>query len=447
MNTLETKSTQSYEAFVESLKDIPKSLEPEAREVEYTRETAPLRENDIVVCYPYRTGFATFRDGTLSDTTATEMGTKLVNSLLDKTGRGDIRDLIDGVYIGMISHESMNPAGEIAKLSGLKRASAVTLNTACYSGARGIYDAASAIRDRENTGMEIALVGGFESMSKTSDRIAADRNGRGFGDRTIHDGILLSLGDVFEKDADGKPLHMGVIGGRTEPGRPRVSRQDADTYAYRSWQLATMAKEANYFDNRIMPIEVIKGRKPVKFDSDETIDRIVSIEGLAKLRPAFEKDGDVTAGNASGLGDGGGAMIITYAKNAERLGLEIAARVESQAIEGVSPEYMGSGPIYSTEIALGRASLKMPDIDSIYLNEAFGHVAAMGGYALGATNRNLNRNGGAIAHGHPTGGTGAMLVANAVCDLENNPEMQYAGVTLCVGGGQGGTVILGKVAA
>jgi len=448
MNTLETKSTQSYEEFIESLTHIPESLKPEAREIEYTREPAPLDKNDIVICYPYRTGFGTFSKGTLAETSATEIGSKLVNELLDKTGRSDIRRRVGAVYIGMINHESMNPAGEIAKNSGIDIGSAVTLNTACASGLRSVLDAASAVRDRENTGVELAVAGGFESMSNTSDRISPDRNGRGFGDRVIHDGILVSLADVFEKDAKGRALHMGVIGGRTEPGRPPVDRRAADIYAFRSQQLAAMVEEANYFDERILRIEVEKNRKTVVFGSDESVKgRIVTMEGLTKLRPAFEKDGDVTAGNASGLSDGGGAMIVTYAENAEKLGLEIAARLESGAIVGVKSEYMGTGPIYSTEKALERAGLKISDIDSLYLNEAFAHVALMGGYALGATYRNLNRNGGAIAHGHPTGGTGAMLTVNGVSDLDNNPEMQNVAVTLCVGGGQGITGVFGRVAA
>lgn len=445
MNKLETRSTQSYEEFVESLTDIPTSLEPVEREVPYSRESIPLRKDDIVICYPYRTGFGTFVKGTLAETSAVEIGTKLLNGLLDNTGRGDIRSLVDAAFIGMINHESMSPGGEIAKRSGLERASAVTINMACASGLRAMLDAASAVRDQYNTGIEIAAVGGFESMSMVSDRLASNRNGRGFGDLIVRDGVLVSLGDVFEQDASGKPLHMGAIGGRTEPGRPKVTRRQADIYALRSQHLAAMAQEVGYFDKRIMPIEVTKNRQRIIFNRDEAIKgRTVTMEGLAKLRPAFS-EGDVTPGNASAISDGGGAMLVMTAEKAEALGLEVAMRLVSHALEGVSPDIMGSGPIPSTTKALERARLEITDIDYLQLNEAFAHVAVMGGYALGATNKNLNITGGGIAYGHPPGGTGAMLPVMGADYLDHNPDRRYVAVTLCVGGGQGAAAILERV--
>jgi acetyl-CoA C-acetyltransferase len=254
------------------------------------------------------------------------------------------------------------------------------------------------------------------------------RSGYRLGNGTLEDGILHLLQDPY------KGYHMGITAENLAE-EYEVSRQVQDDYALRSQQRARAAIEAGYFDEQIVPIEVKTSRDTLVIDHDEQ-PRDTSAEVLARLRPAFKPDGNVTAGNSSTINDGAAALVLTSATKAQQLGLKPRLRLVARAEAGVRPEIMGSGPIPAVQKALSRAGLSLDDIDTVELNEAFASVAAACSAALGLDGAKTNPNGGAIALGHPLGASGAILAVKAMYELERI-KGRYGLVSLCVGGGQG----------
>ena len=270
-------------SYAESL-TIPEALLPVERDWEYTKEKTGLQENDIVICYPVRSGIGKFV-GALAETSAHELGTKIVSALLERTGRGDIRDRVDTLIAGQVIQDGMNPAGQIKTYAGVREtATAYTINMACGSGLKAVLNAASAIRDRENTGVKLAIAGGFENMSRAPSLLESNRKGFGLGGQIFRDGVLNSLTDAFEG------VHMGVTAERLAalPGKPKITRADADRYALRSQHRAELARQADYFKDSIVPIEVLQDRKMVVFQDDEAVrGNKATLEGLARTKPAF----------------------------------------------------------------------------------------------------------------------------------------------------------------
>ena len=430
MNKFEAQPT----SYAESL-TIPEAVRPITGERGQSIERTRLQKDDIVICYPVRSGIGNFA-GAFVNTPAHEFGTAVVSELLERTGRSDIYEKVDTLIAGQVIQDGMNPANQLKVYSGIREsATAYTINNACGSGLRAVLNAASAIRDREHTGIKLAVAGGFENMSMAPSLLASNRNGYGLGGQTFTDGVLASLTDAFEK------VHMGVTAERLAglSDRPKITRADADHYALRSQRLATLAWEADYFKDTVVPVEVKQGRETVSFGTDESMKGSkATVEGLARLKPAFGvENGIVTPGNASGISDGAAFMIVTTAGEAEKLGLEISMRLRSGADAGVAHELMGLGPIPSSLKALGRAGLTMSDIGIFELNEAFANVALVCGEALGAEPDQLNPLGGAIAHGHPIGATGGVLLTKIASDFKHNPDSRFGMASLCVGGGQG----------
>jgi acetyl-CoA C-acetyltransferase len=437
MNTTETQPPSYAQTLT-----IPEVLLPVERELGYSRDQAALQKDDIVICYPVRSGIGNF-SGAFAGMPAHELGPKVVSELLDRTGRGDIYDKVDALIAGQVIQDGMNPAEQVKTYAGIREsASAYTINMACGSGLKAVLNAASAIRARAHTGIELAVAGGFENMSRAPSLLESNRSGFGLGGQTFRDGVLASLTDAFEG------VHMGVTAERLAnlPGRPPITRADADYYALRSQRRAELAWEAGYFKDTVVPIDIKQGRETVSFKSDEAVrGRKTTLEGLARLKPAFTENGIVTPGNASGISDGAAFMIVTTAGRAEELGLEVSMRLLAEAEAGVAPGLMGLGPIPATEKALGRAGLIMADIDTFELNEAFANVALLCGQALDVTDAQLNPLGGAIAHGHPIGATGGVLVTKIDSYFKHNPGSQYALASLCIGGGQGITAAFDRV--
>ncbi len=436
MNTQESQ----MQAYAESL-SVPTNLNDlTLEERNCSKERRPLQEDDIIVVLPMRLAIGSF-GGSLSGISAPELGTRVVSEILERTGVHDIYDEVDTVFAGQViqTGSGMNTARQIGINSGINEtATGITINMACGSGLETVIMAAEKIKAKGNS-VKVAIAGGVENMSDLPHHVKIGRKAVGLGHLTLVDGVLDGLTDAFS----GK--HMGLTAENIAE-KYGVTREAADLYALRSQKLAALALSQDYFKNTIVPIEVKHGRETDLFVIDEYVKGETTKESLAKLRPAFKKDGGiVTAGNASGINDGAALMIVTTAGKAGELGLEPSMRLVSYGEAGVAPEVMGLGPIPASRIALEEAGLKMSDMDIAEINEAFGVVPLVAGKELGATKEQLNPLGGAIAHGHPLGATGAILMTKVAAYFEHNPFSRYGLVSLCIGGGQGIAVVLEKI--
>ena len=258
------------------------------------------------------------------------------------------------------------------------------------------------------------------------------------GDSTMEDGVTTILSDPFER------YHMGMTAEHLAE-RWGLSREALDEHAVGSHEKAIAAIDAGRFTEQIVPVVVRTGRnKTAMIDTDEHPRRDATLESMSSLRPAFKPDGDVTAGNASGINDGAGAVVMMGAKTAAALGLEPKLRLVGRANSGVDPAIMGTGPIPATERVMERTGLRADDMDVIELNEAFSSVALVCSRELGLNAERTNPNGGAVALGHPVGATGVILTVKAMYELERT-QSQYGLVTLCIGGGQGIATVFERV--
>ena len=276
---------------------------------------------------------------------------------------------------------------------------------------------------------DIAVGCGVESMSRAGYLMPAARFGARMGDAKVIDMMIGALTDPFS------PNHMGITAENVAE-QFGISRDQQDAFALQSQQRAAAAIAAGYFKSQIVPIEV-KGRKgTVVFDTDEHPKPETTLDSLAKLKPAFKKDGSVTAGNASGINDGAAAVVLMEAGAAKRAGLTPMARLVSYGVAGVEPSLMGTGPIPAVKMALKRAGLSVGDMDVIESNEAFAAQACAVNLGLELDSDKVNPNGGAVALGHPLGATGAILTVKCIYELQRIGK-RYGLVTMCIGGGQG----------
>jgi len=310
---------------------------------------------------------------------------------------------------------------------------AMTVNRLCGSGAQAIVSAAQAIVLGE---AKTALAGGAEVMSQAPYGLPSARFGQKMGDVTAVD-FLGALNDPFGNG------HMGNTAENLAE-RHHIARDRQDAFAAESHRRAAQAIAEGRFEREIVPIEVRRGRETVAFKTDEHVRQGTSVEDLARLRPAFKKDGTVTAGNASGINDGAAALVLMDHEEAGRRGLKPRARLVSWGYAGVPPEIMGIGPVKAVPIALERAKLTIADMDVIESNEAFAAQACAVADELRFPADRTNPNGGAVALGHPIGATGAIITVKALHELERSGG-RYGLVTLCIGGGQGIALIIERL--
>jgi acetyl-CoA C-acetyltransferase len=304
----------------------------------------------------------------------------------------------------------------------------MTINKVCGSGLKAVALAAQAIRAGD---AEIAVAGGQENMSVAPHVLPGSRNGQKMGEWKLVDTMVNDgLWDIFNN------IHMGVTAENIVK-KYRISRQEQDAFAALSQQRAEAAQKAGRFKDEIIPIEIPQKKgDPIVFDTDEFPRHGTTAESLAKLRPAFNKEGTVTAGNASGINDGAAAVIITSAARAKALGLAPLCRIAAYASAGVDPAIMGTGPIPATRRCLEKAGWKVQDLDLIEANEAFAAQAIAVNRDLGWDLDRVNVNGGAIALGHPIGASGARVLCSLLYEMKRR-DAHCGLATLCIGGGQG----------
>jgi acetyl-CoA C-acetyltransferase len=386
-----------------------------------------MSKPEAVICAPVRTAIGTY-GGSLKVTAATELGAVVIRETIRRSGLDPA--VIDGVIMGNViqAGNKMNPARQAAVHAGVPvEAPAMTVNRVCGSGAQAI---ASATQEIWLGLAKVMVTGGMENMDMAPYLMGGGRWGYRMGDAQIYDSMLHDgLNDAFSGQHSGWHTEDLVT-------KYQISREDQDRWAARSQQRFSAAQAAGAFDAEIVPVE-IKGRKgPEPFAKDEHNRPETTIESLAKLRPAFRKDGTITAGSAPGLNSGAAAMIVADRTFAESKGLKPVARIVAFGVGAVEPGMFGIGPAPAVKQALERAGWSIADVERVEINEAFAAIALAVTRELGFTEDVVNVEGGAIAHGHPIGATGAVLTTRLLHSM-NRDGLKRGIVTLCIGGGQG----------
>ena len=384
--------------------------------------------SDVVIVAAGRTAIGSF-GGSLSTIPAATLGARVIANLLPRTGIPP--EVVDDVILGQVltAGVGMNPARQAAIEAGLPHTvPCMTINKVCGSGLKAVALAAQAIRAGD---AEIAIAGGQENMSLAPHVLPGSRNGQKMGEWKLVDTMVNDgLWDIFNN------IHMGITAENIVK-KYRISREEQDAFAALSQQRAEAAQKAGRFKDEIIPIEIPQKKgDPIVVDTDEFPRHGTTAESLAKLRPAFDKEGTVTAGNASGINDGAAAVIVTSAARAKALGLTPLCRIAAYASAGVDPAIMGTGPIPATRRCLEKAGWKVQDLDLIEANEAFAAQAISVNRDLGWDLDRVNVNGGAIALGHPIGASGARVLCSLLYELKRR-DAHRGLATLCIGGGQG----------
>ena len=383
---------------------------------------------DIVIVSAVRTAVGKF-GGSLAKIPATQLGATVITEALARANVG--KDQVGEVIMGQVltAGVGQNPARQAMMAAGIaKETPALTINAVCGSGLKAVMLAAQAVATGDS---EIVVAGGQENMSLSPHAVPGSRDGQRMGDWKMVDTMIVDgLWDAYNQ------YHMGITAENVAKEKS-VSREQQDALALASQQKAVAAQDAGKFKSEIVPV-VIPQRKgdPVVFDADEYINRKTNADVLATLRPAFDKAGSVTAGNASGLNDGAAAVVVMTAAKAKALGLKPLAKIVSYATSGLAPEVMGLGPIYAARKALDRAGWKAGDVDLFELNEAFAAQACAVNNELGLDKSKVNVNGGAIAIGHPIGASGCRILVTLLHEMQRSGAKKgLAG--LCIGGGMG----------
>lgn len=368
-------------------------------------------------------------NGSLSSLSAVQIGTQLLSALLQR--QPVLADQVDEVILGQVLTAGcgQNPARQTALHAGLpQRVSAMTINKVCGSGLKAVQLAAQAVL---NGDARMVVAGGQESMSQAAHVLPASRNGKQMGHWQLLDSMIVDgLWDAFHD------YHMGQTA-ENIASRWSISREEQDRFAELSQQKAAKAQAAGRFDDEIVPISVAQRKgEPVVFRRDEQIRPDTTLDSLAKLRPAFNKAGSVTAGNASTLNDGAAMVVVTSDVEAERLGLPVLAVIEASASAGVDPEVMGTGPIQASQAALQKANWQLDDLDIIEANEAFAVQSLCVNRELALDADKVNVNGGAVALGHPIGASGCRILVTLIHEMQRS-SLNKGLATLCIGGGMG----------
>ena len=382
----------------------------------------------VAIVAAKRTAVGNF-SGTLAGTSADALGTAVIQQLLKDTGVAP--DTVSEVILGQVlcAGQGQNPARKAAINAGLPdTCPAMTINKVCGSGLKAVSLGVQSILCGD---ADIVIAGGQENMSQSGHVMLGSRDGVRMGNASLIDTMLKDgLTDTFGG------YHMGVTAENVAK-HFGISREEQDEFAAASQQKASKARMEGRFKDEIVPV-VIPQRKgdAIVFDTDEFIRDGVTAEALGKLRPAFDKEGTVTAGNASGINDGAAAVMLMTVERAESLGLPILARVKAYASAGVSPELMGTGPIPATEACLKKAGWTHEDLDLVEANEAFAAQALGVNKGLGWDTSKVNVNGGAIAIGHPIGASGCRVFVSLIHEMIKR-DARKGLATLCIGGGQG----------
>lgn len=383
---------------------------------------------EVVIVAATRTAVGSFQ-GALASIPATALGAAVIRRLLDQTGIAPSD--VDEVILGQVltAGAGQNPARQAAIHAGLPHAvPALTLNKVCGSGLKALHLGTQAIRCGD---ADVIIAGGMENMSLAPYVMPAARTGLRMGHGQLVDSMIEDgLWDAFND------YHMGITAENLVE-KYGISREEQDAFAAASQQKAVAAIEAGRFQTEITPIEIPQRKgDALIFDTDEQPRAGTTAQSLAKLRPAFDKDGSVTAGNASSLNDGAAAVLLMSAAKAEALGLPVLARIAGYANAGVDPAIMGIGPVSATRRCLEKAGWSLEQLDLIEANEAFAAQALSVGKELGWDAEKVNVNGGAIALGHPIGASGCRILVTLLHEMIRR-DAHKGLATLCIGGGQG----------
>ncbi|MGR0277670.1 acetyl-CoA C-acetyltransferase [Marinomonas dokdonensis] len=388
-----------------------------------------------VIVSAARTPIGSFNGG-LSALSAVQIGTQLLTAMLAK--QPHLKEQIDEVILGQVLAAGcgQNPARQTAIHAGLDQSvSAMTINKVCGSGLKAVQLAAQAVLSGD---AEMVVAGGQESMSQAAHVLPQSRNGKKMGDWKMVDTMISDgLWDAFHD------YHMGQTAENIAE-RWGFSRAEQDAFAVHSQQKAAEAQAQGRFEDEIVPISIAQRKgEPLIVAQDEQIRANTSLETLAKLRPAFAKQGTVTAGNASTLNDGAAMVIVTTEEKAQQLGLPILAVIEASASAGVDPEIMGTGPISATQKALSKAGWSSQQLDLIEANEAFAVQALCVNKELALDTNKVNVNGGAIALGHPIGASGCRILVSLIHEMQRQ-DLNKGLATLCIGGGMGVAMLVSR---
>ncbi len=388
---------------------------------------------EVVIVSAVRTAVGFF-GGTLKNISPKELGGIVIKEALDRAGISP--ESVDEVCFGCVLQAGYGQgiARQAAIHAGIPvEVPAVTINMICGSGLKTVSLAANSIAVGEN---DIIVAGGTENMSMAPYLLKSARWGYRMGDGELYDVMVKDgLWDVFND------YHMGVTAENIVQ-QWNLTREEQDEFAYKSQIKAAKARAEGRFKDEIVPVVIPQRKKdPIIFDQDEFIKEDVTLEKIAKLRPAFKKDGTVTAGTSSGINDGAAALVLMSKEKAEELGLEIMATIVSHASAGVDPSIMGTGPIPATRKALKRANLTVDDLDLIEANEAFAAQSLAVIKDLELNTDIVNVNGGAIAIGHPIGASGARILVTLLYEMKKR-DSRCGLATLCIGGGMGEAVIV-----
>ena len=383
--------------------------------------------DEIVIVAAARTGVGKF-GGTLAKIPATELGAHVIEGLLAQTGVDPA--LISEVILGQVltAGVGQNAARQAVIRSGLPdHVPAMTINKVCGSGLKATHLAAQALRCGD---AEIIIAGGQENMSASPHVLNNSRDGFRMGDAKLTDTMIVDgLWDVYNQ------YHMGVTAENVAK-KFNISRTEQDEFALASQNKAEAAQKAGKFKDEILPLEIAGKKGSIIFDSDEYIKAGSTLEALSSLRPAFNKEGTVTAGNASGINDGAAAVMMMSASKASQLGLKPLAKIRAYASSGLDPSIMGMGPVSASQLCLKRAGWTPQDLDLMEINEAFAAQAIAVNKEMGWDTSKINVNGGAIAIGHPIGASGCRVLVTLIHEMIRR-DAKRGLASLCIGGGMG----------
>jgi acetyl-CoA C-acetyltransferase len=387
-----------------------------------------MSQQDIVIVAAARTAVGKF-GGTLAKTPAPELGATVLKALLERSGLTS--EQIGEVILGQVlaAGSGQNPARQAVIKAGFNTGvPAMTINKVCGSGLKAVMLAAQAIRDGDS---DIVIAGGQENMSAAPHVLLGSRDGQRMGDWKMVDSMIVDgLWDVYNQ------YHMGITAENVAK-KYDIKREAQDALALGSQQKAAAAQEGGRFKDEIVPVSIAQKKgDPVVFAADEFINKKTSAEALSGLRPAFDKAGSVTAGNASGLNDGAAGVVVMTAAKAAALGLKPLGRIASYASAGLDPAIMGMGPVPAAKKALQRAGWKAADLDLLEINEAFAAQACAVHQEMGWDTSKVNVNGGAIAIGHPIGASGARILVTLLHEMAKR-DAKKGIASLCIGGGMG----------
>jgi len=383
--------------------------------------------DDVVIVAALRTAVGKF-GGSLAKTPASDLGAHVIKALLAKTGIKP--DQVSEVIMGQVltAGSGQNPARQASIRAGVAdMVPAMTIGKVCGSGLKATHLAAQAIKCGD---AEIVIAGGQENMSASAHVLPGSRDGFRMGDTKLVDTMIVDgLWDVYNQ------YHMGTTAENVAK-KYEISRREQDEFAAASQQKAEAAQKSGKFKDEIVAYEIVSKKGTTVFDADEFIKNGTTVESLAGLRPAFSKEGTVTAGNASGLNDGAAAVVMMSAKKASELGLKPLARIRAYSSAGIDPKIMGMGPVPASQLCLKKAGWTPQDLDLMEINEAFAAQAIGVNKQMGWDTAKINVNGGAIAIGHPIGASGCRILVTLLHEMIRR-DAKRGLASLCIGGGMG----------